>query len=180
MLHKNRRKFESGRGGFTLIELLVVIAIIAILSTVVMAGLNSARLKGRDANRIASVKQVQSALELYNDSCGGYPDLGPSIIGGTLGTPLLTTTAVPSCPTGTNFGTFMASLPSNPSPGGDDYYYCGAPSGLPTSNVNPLTTGGTSCGGTPGSVSYGIGFTLEGQSGTLVIGDHVATPSGIL
>ena len=178
MLHKNRRKFESGRGGFTLIELLVVIAIIAILSTVVMAGLNSARLKGRDANRIASVKQVQSALELFSDSCQGYPNLAP----GDIGTGLLTTTV--STTAGncvTNFGTYMATLPLNPGPNGETYTYCGTVSGLPTSNVNPLTTGGTSCGGTPGSVSYGIGFNLEGTSGTITTaGDHVATPSGII
>lgn len=59
--------------GFTLIELLVVIAIIGILSSVVLASLNSARKKGRDARRIADVKQVQLALELYYDANGTYP-----------------------------------------------------------------------------------------------------------
>lgn len=59
--------------GFTLIELLVVIAIIGILSSVVLASLNSARKKGRDARRIADLKQVQLALELYYDANGTYP-----------------------------------------------------------------------------------------------------------
>lgn len=59
--------------GFTLIELLVVIAIIGILSSVVLASLNSARQKGRDARRISDLKQLQLALELYYDSTGGYP-----------------------------------------------------------------------------------------------------------
>lgn len=59
--------------GFTLIELLVVIAIIGILSSVVLASLNSARVKGRDARRISDIKQLQLALELYYDNHQGYP-----------------------------------------------------------------------------------------------------------
>lgn len=56
-----------------MIELLVVIAIIGILSSVVLASLNDARQKSRDAKRIADVKQMQLALELYFDSNGTYP-----------------------------------------------------------------------------------------------------------
>lgn len=61
--------------GFTLIELLVVIAIIGILSSVVLASLNGARRKGRDARRISDTKQIQLALEMYYDSNSSeYPD----------------------------------------------------------------------------------------------------------
>lgn len=63
----------SYKRGFTLIELLVVIAIIGILSSIVLASLNSARKKGRDARRIADVKQIQLALELYYDANSNYP-----------------------------------------------------------------------------------------------------------
>ncbi len=59
--------------GFTLIELLVVIAIIGILSSVVLASLNTARQKGRDARRISDIKQIQLALELNYDSTQSYP-----------------------------------------------------------------------------------------------------------
>ncbi len=59
--------------GFTLIELLVVIAIIGILSSIVLASLNSARLKSRDARRIADIKQLQLALQLFYDANSSYP-----------------------------------------------------------------------------------------------------------
>src|SRR5579864_21753 len=60
--------------GFTLIELLVVIAMIGILASIVLASLNSARQKGRDARRISDVKEIQLALELYYDANGSYPN----------------------------------------------------------------------------------------------------------
>ncbi|QQG46145.1 MAG: prepilin-type N-terminal cleavage/methylation domain-containing protein [Candidatus Niyogibacteria bacterium] len=69
-----KKWFGGGRGGFTLIELLVVIAIIGVLASVVLASLNSARRKSRDARRVADVKQMQLALELYFDTEGEYPD----------------------------------------------------------------------------------------------------------
>src|SRR3989338_9565085 len=64
--------------GFTLIELLVVIAIIGILSSVVLASLNSARTKARDAKRVSELKSLQTALELFYDSSGHYPNDGAS------------------------------------------------------------------------------------------------------
>lgn len=66
---------DKKRRGFTLIELLVVIAIIGILSSVVLASLNGARKKGRDARRISDLKQLQLALEMSYDANGSeYPD----------------------------------------------------------------------------------------------------------
>lgn len=62
--------------GFTLIELLVVIAIIGVLSSVVMASLNTARIKARDASRISQLGQIRSALELYYLDNGSYPPTG--------------------------------------------------------------------------------------------------------
>jgi len=59
--------------GFTLIELLIVIAIIGLLSSVVLASLNDARAKSRDVSRKATLRSLQSALELYYSSNGAYP-----------------------------------------------------------------------------------------------------------
>ena len=61
------------REGFTLIELLVVIAIIGLLASVILISLNSARKKARDVKRITSLKQLQTAVELYYDDNRQYP-----------------------------------------------------------------------------------------------------------
>jgi len=54
--------------GFTLIELLVVIAIIGILSSVVLASLNSARNKGADAAAKSNLNNARAQAELFYDS----------------------------------------------------------------------------------------------------------------
>lgn len=57
--------------GFTLIELLVVIAIIGILSSVVLASLNTARSKGADAAIKSNLNNIRAQAELVYDTAGG-------------------------------------------------------------------------------------------------------------
>lgn len=72
----------KNKKGFTLIELLVVIAIIGLLSSVVLASLNTARAKGRDARRMSDLHNIQLALELYYDKYGTYLVAGSGYGGG--------------------------------------------------------------------------------------------------
>ena len=68
-MHKRYNK------GFTLIELLVVVAIIGLLSSIVLASLNSARNKAKDAAIKEGVFQLVNLLALeYNDT-GSYCNL---------------------------------------------------------------------------------------------------------
>lgn len=125
--------------GFTLIELLVVIAIIGLLSSVVLASLNTARAKSRDARRLADLKEMQKALALYADDHGGkYPvnTNGAGAYAGWVGT-------TPGCyafsgayapmagyvnPAGTYIADpispkYIPTLPKDPKPAGPDYCY---------------------------------------------------------
>ena len=60
------------------------------LSSVVLASLNSARAKARDARRLADLKEMQKALELFFDDNGRYPynrtSSGGAIYSGWYGT----------------------------------------------------------------------------------------------
>ncbi|MBU6310621.1 prepilin-type N-terminal cleavage/methylation domain-containing protein [Patescibacteria group bacterium] len=123
--------------GFTLIELLVVIAIIGILSAVVLASLNTARVKSRDARRVADLKQLQLALQLFYDANNAYPATLSALTTAYIAT-------VPNDPVGTAvpYGYDLAS-------GGQSYALCanleeGTNAAL-NSDVDVALTGATAC-----------------------------------
>lgn len=172
---------RNNKKGFTLVELLVVIAIIGLLATLAIVALNSARAKARDAKRVGDVKQVQTALELYFNDEGGYPDttamgtgdavvLGPDDQDGTAG-------EYTDCETNT---VACDHLCSNAVGFTDD---CGTDSilmAIVPGDANPgsSTGSGTYTYESTDPATYTIIFTLEGAVGDMT-GTCTATESGI-
>jgi len=66
--------FKPTKSAFTLVELLVVIAIIGLLASLSVISLSTARAKARDVKRIADAKQISTALEMFFNDAGHYPD----------------------------------------------------------------------------------------------------------
>lgn len=61
-------------------ELLFVVGIIAILTAIVLASLNSARGKARDAQRVEDLANIRLALEVYFQEFGEFPKEGEGFV----------------------------------------------------------------------------------------------------
>jgi len=156
---------KSSNKGFTLIELLVVIAIIGLLSTLAVVALNSARAKSRDSKRVADIKQMQTALELYFADNNSYPSMAAATVLGVAGTKTLCGSGVFSATcTGT---TYMGLVPLAPTP----------VDGTCTAAQNSYTYTSAATSGT--SATYGMTFCLGAQVGDLIAGAHTASQNGI-
>ncbi len=102
---------KNNKQGFTLIELLVVIAIIGLLSTLSILALNTARARARDVKRVADVKQIQTALEMYYNEFGQYP--AAVTPGSTIGTGTnIYLKIVPKPPIPTDNASFCSTAPT--------------------------------------------------------------------
>jgi hypothetical protein len=116
--------------------------------------LKSSRQKSGDSQRIADIKQIQNALELYFQDNNGYPVVtGTKVLGvGDMACLGKDGFAASGCK-----NPYMGMIPKNPTPGGTDYLY--------------------TCSKKD---KYSISFSLEGKIGTLAAGSHVASEPGII
>lgn len=146
---------KKNKRGFTLIELLVVIAIIGLLSTLSILALNQARARARDAKRVADVKQVQTALEMYYNDVGDYPATA-SIVAGS--------------PIYSSIGTYLRVIPTPPTP--VDGSACPA--------LQPNYTYAKTGSGQGGTASYTIQYCLGATVNTITGNTlQTASPAGI-
>jgi len=90
---------RTGERGFTLIEMMIVVAIIAILVAILVPNFMRARAQAQTAACEANLKEIATALELYQTDHEQYPD-APS------------PTNVTS--TDTNLGQYLRQTPIDP------------------------------------------------------------------
>jgi len=135
---------------FTLIELLVVIAIIGVLSSVVLASLNSARAKSRDAIRLSTIAEIVKALEMYYDKNGKYPPI--PCAGSVNMAPGCANSLVNWTTLGTDLAPWLGSLSLDPL-GDNSHFY-----------IYASNTGNNHS-------TYGLATFLEDSSSALSLGD---------
>ncbi|NCN25677.1 hypothetical protein COT94_03690 [Candidatus Falkowbacteria bacterium CG10_big_fil_rev_8_21_14_0_10_37_14] len=141
---------KNWRLGFSIIEILLVIMIIGILTAMVSNTLRKSRMEARDVVRMANIKQIQDALEMFSAKENRYPTAAEFVIG----SPLLG-------PTGR---TYIKHIPTNAKPWkegacatlGSEYYY---------SN--------------PSSDTYNLSYCIARDIGDLSGGGYMATPKQI-
>jgi prepilin-type N-terminal cleavage/methylation domain-containing protein len=135
---------RSGKRGFTLIELLVVISIIALLISVLLPALRSARETAQGIKCAANIRQIGFASQMYANDRKLYLPLGlihDISITNYLRLTSWTNTLIPYMNTSADFGQIVTSSPKG------EWWFCEASARQGVLNYP----------------HYGINFTIAGK-----------------
>ena len=139
--------------GFTLIELLVVIAIIGILSSVVLASLNSARNKGADSAVKANLANARAQAEIYYDSnsnsyatvCTATGGIQQNVLAASKAAGDTAATVATRCISDDDEWVATSDLKNDTFYCVDYKGYSGTTTGLSSADVSGLASGGMDC-----------------------------------
>lgn len=135
---------RSGKRGFTLIELLVVISIIALLISVLLPALRSARETAQGIKCAANIRQIGFASQMYANDRKLYLPLGliqDTSITNYLRLTSWTNTLIPYMNTSADFGQIVTNSPKG------EWWFCEASARQGVLNYP----------------HYGINFTIAGK-----------------
>ncbi len=131
---------------------------------IAVVSVNSVRIKARDARRIADIKQIQNALELYNNEHGGmYPGAAADLkLGTDAAAKQISSVGIrDSGALAAGEMAYLNVVPHDPTVG-KEYVYV---------KDNLVAD--------PNRMTYTVTFTTEGKSSLGDTGNYKATPTGI-
>jgi general secretion pathway protein G len=141
----NASRRSAARKGFTLVEILIVVIILGILAAIVIPQFTNASTAARISNMASQDQTIKSQLQLYKLQ---HNDTVPALASGGIGDAAWDSLVLPSdvtgnftSPTGTTFGPYLQTVPTNPLTGSSTVVAVGTSAAATTGWYYDATTG---------------------------------------